>query len=152
MANVPPWGFLTCRLGVLSPRRNPLHFHFITDSIAQHILASLFDTWMVPAVRVDFYDADELKVSPTPSPSLIYPSAVPAHHLPLHQLAILSTNHLSYARQPYFFSTNKKASPPNHLSPPLIERPILQLLSPSTNQISSSPASFSLRQWQVQIH
>ncbi|MGH0147981.1 UNVERIFIED_CONTAM: hypothetical protein FKN15_011516, partial [Acipenser sinensis] len=42
-------------------RRNPLHFHFITDSIAQQILASLFHTWMVPAVRVDFYDADELK-------------------------------------------------------------------------------------------
>ncbi|MGH0126475.1 UNVERIFIED_CONTAM: hypothetical protein FKN15_028322 [Acipenser sinensis] len=42
-------------------RRNPLHFHFITDSIAQQILASLFHTWMVPAVRVNFYDADELK-------------------------------------------------------------------------------------------
>ncbi|KAJ8268812.1 hypothetical protein COCON_G00114190 [Conger conger] len=46
---------------VLFHRRNPLHFHFITDAIAQQILASLFHTWMVPAVRVDFYDADELK-------------------------------------------------------------------------------------------
>ncbi|GAA6105820.1 xylosyl- and glucuronyltransferase LARGE1 [Tachysurus ichikawai] len=46
---------------VLFHRRNPLHFHFITDSIAKQILASLFHTWMVPAVRVDFYDADELK-------------------------------------------------------------------------------------------
>ncbi|KAJ8261643.1 hypothetical protein GJAV_G00156640 [Gymnothorax javanicus] len=46
---------------VLFHRRNPLYFHFITDSIAQQILASLFHTWMVPAVRVDFYDADELK-------------------------------------------------------------------------------------------
>uniref|UniRef100_A0AAY5K9A8 LARGE xylosyl- and glucuronyltransferase 1 n=1 Tax=Esox lucius TaxID=8010 RepID=A0AAY5K9A8_ESOLU len=46
---------------VLFHRRNPLHFHIITDSTAQHILASLFQTWMVPAVRVDFYDADELK-------------------------------------------------------------------------------------------
>uniref|UniRef100_A0A3B1JKH3 LARGE xylosyl- and glucuronyltransferase 1 n=1 Tax=Astyanax mexicanus TaxID=7994 RepID=A0A3B1JKH3_ASTMX len=46
---------------VLFHRRNPLHFHFITDSIAQQILASLFRTWMVPAVRVNFYDADELK-------------------------------------------------------------------------------------------
>lgn len=43
-------------------RRNPLHFHFITDSIAQQILSSLFHTWMVPAVKVNFYDADELKV------------------------------------------------------------------------------------------
>uniref|UniRef100_A0AAY4AZP1 LARGE xylosyl- and glucuronyltransferase 1 n=1 Tax=Denticeps clupeoides TaxID=299321 RepID=A0AAY4AZP1_9TELE len=46
---------------VLFHRRNPLHFHFITDSIAQRILSSLFNTWMVPAVHVDFYDADELK-------------------------------------------------------------------------------------------
>uniref|UniRef100_A0A8B9HBR0 LARGE xylosyl- and glucuronyltransferase 1 n=1 Tax=Astyanax mexicanus TaxID=7994 RepID=A0A8B9HBR0_ASTMX len=46
---------------VLFHRRNPLHLHFITDSIAQQILASLFHTWMVPAVRVNFYDADELK-------------------------------------------------------------------------------------------
>uniref|UniRef100_A0AAQ4NVL0 LARGE xylosyl- and glucuronyltransferase 1 n=1 Tax=Gasterosteus aculeatus aculeatus TaxID=481459 RepID=A0AAQ4NVL0_GASAC len=46
---------------VLFHRRNPLHFHFITDSIAQQILSSLFHTWMVPAVKVDFYDADELK-------------------------------------------------------------------------------------------
>uniref|UniRef100_A0A8C6KLA9 LARGE xylosyl- and glucuronyltransferase 1 n=1 Tax=Nothobranchius furzeri TaxID=105023 RepID=A0A8C6KLA9_NOTFU len=46
---------------VLFHRRNPLHFHVITDSIAQHILSSLFHTWMVPAVKVNFYDADELK-------------------------------------------------------------------------------------------
>uniref|UniRef100_A0A8C6WSP4 LARGE xylosyl- and glucuronyltransferase 1 n=1 Tax=Neogobius melanostomus TaxID=47308 RepID=A0A8C6WSP4_9GOBI len=46
---------------VLFHRRNPLHFHFITDSIAQKILSSLFTSWMVPAVRVNFYDGDELK-------------------------------------------------------------------------------------------
>uniref|UniRef100_A0A9J8ACU5 LARGE xylosyl- and glucuronyltransferase 1 n=1 Tax=Cyprinus carpio carpio TaxID=630221 RepID=A0A9J8ACU5_CYPCA len=46
---------------VLFHRRNPLHFHFITDSIARKILADLFHTWMVPAVHVNFYDADELK-------------------------------------------------------------------------------------------
>lgn len=46
----------------LCVRRNPLHFHFITDSIARKILADLFHTWMVPAVHVNFYDADELKV------------------------------------------------------------------------------------------
>ncbi|XP_017281863.1 LARGE xylosyl- and glucuronyltransferase 1 isoform X2 [Kryptolebias marmoratus] len=46
---------------VLFHRRNPLHFHFITDSIAQQILSALFHTWMVPAVKVNFYDADELK-------------------------------------------------------------------------------------------
>ncbi|KAK4832459.1 hypothetical protein QYF61_023506 [Mycteria americana] len=41
--------------------RNPLHFHLIADAIAKQILATLFQTWMVPAVRIDFYDADELK-------------------------------------------------------------------------------------------
>ncbi|KAG8438703.1 hypothetical protein GDO86_005045 [Hymenochirus boettgeri] len=46
---------------VLFHRRNPLHFHLIADSIAKQILATLFQTWMVPAVHVDFYDADELK-------------------------------------------------------------------------------------------
>ncbi|KAM9247667.1 xylosyl- and glucuronyltransferase LARGE1 isoform 3-T3 [Leptosomus discolor] len=46
---------------VLFHRRNPLHFHLIADSIAKQILATLFQTWMVPAVRIDFYDADELK-------------------------------------------------------------------------------------------
>lgn len=51
-------------MSVLSPciRRNPLHFHFITDSIAHKILSDLFHTWMVPAIHVNFYDGDELKV------------------------------------------------------------------------------------------
>ncbi|XP_004700780.2 LARGE xylosyl- and glucuronyltransferase 1 [Echinops telfairi] len=46
---------------VLFHRRNPLHFHLIADTIAEQILATLFQTWMVPAVRVDFYNAEELK-------------------------------------------------------------------------------------------
>ncbi|XP_058046725.1 xylosyl- and glucuronyltransferase LARGE1 isoform X2 [Ahaetulla prasina] len=46
---------------VLFHRRNPLHFHLIADAIAKQILATLFQTWMVPAVRINFYDADELK-------------------------------------------------------------------------------------------
>lgn len=58
-------------------RRNPLHFHFITDSIAQQILSSLFHTWMVPAVKVNFYDADELKVrtrvSSSPQEEVVFP-------------------------------------------------------------------------------
>ena len=32
---------------VLFYRRNPLHFHFISDSIAQIILTKLFETWSV---------------------------------------------------------------------------------------------------------
>uniref|UniRef100_A0A3Q0R139 LARGE xylosyl- and glucuronyltransferase 2 n=1 Tax=Amphilophus citrinellus TaxID=61819 RepID=A0A3Q0R139_AMPCI len=46
---------------VLFHRRNPLHFHFITDTVANRILSSLFQSWMVPSVQVSFYDADELK-------------------------------------------------------------------------------------------
>uniref|UniRef100_A0AAQ4Q8X9 LARGE xylosyl- and glucuronyltransferase 2 n=1 Tax=Gasterosteus aculeatus aculeatus TaxID=481459 RepID=A0AAQ4Q8X9_GASAC len=46
---------------VLFHRRNPLHFHFITDTVAHRILRTLFQSWMVPSVQVSFYDADELK-------------------------------------------------------------------------------------------
>ncbi|XP_062417929.1 xylosyl- and glucuronyltransferase LARGE2s [Pungitius pungitius] len=46
---------------VLFHRRNPLHFHFITDTVAHRILSTLFQSWMVPSVQVSFYDADELK-------------------------------------------------------------------------------------------
>uniref|UniRef100_A0A8C2GWY2 LARGE xylosyl- and glucuronyltransferase 2 n=1 Tax=Cyprinus carpio TaxID=7962 RepID=A0A8C2GWY2_CYPCA len=47
---------------ILFHRRNPLHFHFITDTVANQILSTLFQSWMVPSVQVSFYDADELKV------------------------------------------------------------------------------------------
>lgn len=57
-----PYLSLLTPLPPTSHRRNPLHFHLIADSIAEQILATLFQTWMVPAVRVDFYNADELKV------------------------------------------------------------------------------------------
>lgn len=57
----PQFSLLTLR-PVPSHRRNPLHFHLVADSIAEQILATLFQTWMVPAVRVDFYNAEELKV------------------------------------------------------------------------------------------
>uniref|UniRef100_A0A8C9T091 LARGE xylosyl- and glucuronyltransferase 2 n=1 Tax=Scleropages formosus TaxID=113540 RepID=A0A8C9T091_SCLFO len=46
---------------ILFHRRNPLHFHFITDAVAHQILSSLFQSWMVPSVQVSFYDAEELK-------------------------------------------------------------------------------------------
>ncbi|XP_008936798.1 PREDICTED: glycosyltransferase-like protein LARGE2, partial [Merops nubicus] len=41
--------------------KNPLHFHFITDSVAHQILQTLFQSWMVPSVHVSFYNADDLK-------------------------------------------------------------------------------------------
>lgn len=33
----------------------------MTDAVARNILETLFHTWMVPAVQISFYDADELK-------------------------------------------------------------------------------------------
>ncbi|XP_025735160.1 xylosyl- and glucuronyltransferase LARGE2 isoform X2 [Callorhinus ursinus] len=36
---------------VLFYRKNPLHFHLVTDAMARNILEMLFHTWMVPAVR-----------------------------------------------------------------------------------------------------
>lgn len=42
-------------------RKNPLHFHFITDSVAHQILQTLFQSWMVPSIHVSFYNADDLK-------------------------------------------------------------------------------------------
>lgn len=44
-----------------SQRKNPLHLHLVTDAVARNILETLFHTWMVPAIGVSFYDADELK-------------------------------------------------------------------------------------------
>lgn len=42
-------------------RKNRLHFHFIADSTAQLILQTLFNSWMVPAVDVSFYLADNIQ-------------------------------------------------------------------------------------------
>ncbi|KAM8971448.1 xylosyl- and glucuronyltransferase LARGE2 isoform 3-T3 [Sarcophilus harrisii] len=46
---------------ILFHRKNPLHFHLVTDSVARGILETLFHTWMVPSVSVSFYNADELQ-------------------------------------------------------------------------------------------
>ena len=46
---------------ILFYRKNPLHFHFITDSVAQSILSTLFHTWAVPGVKLNFYLTDNLK-------------------------------------------------------------------------------------------
>ncbi|XP_028634394.1 LARGE xylosyl- and glucuronyltransferase 2 isoform X4 [Grammomys surdaster] len=52
---------VTLMKSVLFYRKNPLHLHLITDAIARNILETLFRTWMVPALVVSFYDAEELK-------------------------------------------------------------------------------------------
>ncbi|KFQ11205.1 Glycosyltransferase-like LARGE2, partial [Leptosomus discolor] len=51
---------------ILFHRKNPLHFHFITDSVAHQILQMLFQSWMVPSVHVSFYNADDLKAGTCP--------------------------------------------------------------------------------------
>uniref|UniRef100_A0A023F5B6 Putative large catalytic domain has closest similarity to gt8 glycosyltransfer n=1 Tax=Triatoma infestans TaxID=30076 RepID=A0A023F5B6_TRIIF len=45
---------------ILFYRKNPLYFHMITDSVAQVILQTLFTTWTVPQVEVQFYLADNV--------------------------------------------------------------------------------------------
>lgn len=54
-------GALSALLPCPPQRKNPLHLHLVTDAVARNILETLFHTWMVPAVRVSFYDAEELK-------------------------------------------------------------------------------------------
>ncbi|CAI9725108.1 LARGE xylosyl- and glucuronyltransferase 1-like [Octopus vulgaris] len=46
---------------ILFYRKNPLHFHFISDSVAHLILQKLFKTWNVAEVQVSFYSANEIK-------------------------------------------------------------------------------------------
>ncbi|CAG2110115.1 unnamed protein product, partial [Medioppia subpectinata] len=46
---------------ILFYRKNPLHFHFISDSIAHTILQTLFKTWSVPGLAFSFYLADNLQ-------------------------------------------------------------------------------------------
>ncbi|PVD33722.1 hypothetical protein C0Q70_04982 [Pomacea canaliculata] len=47
---------------ILFYRHNPLHLHFISDSVAQLILTKLFESWSVAEVEVSFYPADSIKV------------------------------------------------------------------------------------------
>lgn len=40
---------------ILFYRLTPLHFHFISDSAASHVLSTVFKTWQLPSVNVSFY-------------------------------------------------------------------------------------------------
>jgi len=46
---------------ILFYRKNPLHFHLVSDSSAKTALDTLFNTWRVPALKATFYPADDLK-------------------------------------------------------------------------------------------
>ncbi|XP_036718356.1 LARGE xylosyl- and glucuronyltransferase 2 isoform X2 [Balaenoptera musculus] len=79
---------ITLVKSMLFYRKNPLHLHLVTDAVARNILETLFHTWMVPAVRISFYNADELKPQVSWIPNkhysglyglmkLVLPSALP---------------------------------------------------------------------------
>jgi len=40
---------------ILFYRHHPVHFHFITDLPSKNVMETLFDTWKLPQVTVDFY-------------------------------------------------------------------------------------------------
>nr|XP_005907665.2 PREDICTED: glycosyltransferase-like protein LARGE2 [Bos mutus] len=79
---------ITLVKSLLFYRKNPLHLHLVTDAVARNILETLFHTWMVPAVQISFYNADELKPQVSWIPNkhysglyglmkLVLPSALP---------------------------------------------------------------------------
>lgn len=46
---------ITLVKSILFYRLNPLHFHFVTDPSANHVLSTIFKTWQLPDVNVSFY-------------------------------------------------------------------------------------------------
>ncbi|KAK7580259.1 hypothetical protein V9T40_000888 [Parthenolecanium corni] len=52
--------FVTVVKSILFYRKNPLHFHIITDPISENILRVLFKTWNVPQVDITMYQGDEV--------------------------------------------------------------------------------------------
>ena len=40
---------------ILFYRLSPLHFHFVTDTAARHVLSTMFKTWQLPSVNVSLY-------------------------------------------------------------------------------------------------
>ena len=45
---------------ILFHRHSPIHFHFISDHPARHILRTLMETWQLPAVNFSFYNTESL--------------------------------------------------------------------------------------------
>ena len=50
---------ITLIKSILFYRLNPLHLHFVTDPNAEHVLSTLFKTWLLPAVNVSFYAIED---------------------------------------------------------------------------------------------
>jgi len=51
---------VTLLKSILFYRRNPLHFHFISDKQARQILTHLTSTWKIPQVKFRFYNAEDV--------------------------------------------------------------------------------------------
>ncbi|XP_020899478.1 LARGE xylosyl- and glucuronyltransferase 2 [Exaiptasia diaphana] len=51
---------ITLIKSIIFYRRNPLHFHFLSDTVSELILSTLFKTWQLPAVDTDFYPISKL--------------------------------------------------------------------------------------------
>ena len=51
---------VTLLKSILFYRRNPLHFHFISDKQARKILTHLTSTWKIPQVKFRFYNAEDV--------------------------------------------------------------------------------------------
>ena len=44
---------------ILFHRHHPLHLHFVSDAVGEHILGTVFQTWQLPAVNVSFYSTED---------------------------------------------------------------------------------------------
>lgn len=85
---------------ILFYRKNPLHFHFISDAVAQSILGTLFQTWSIPGVHVSFYPTKDLESDVSWIPNkhysgiyglmkLLLPETLPPS---LHRVIVLDTD------------------------------------------------------------
>lgn len=81
-------------------KNNPLHFHFISDAVAQSILQTLFTTWSIPGLRVSFYPTKDLEPDVSWIPNkhysgiyglmkLLLPDILPPS---LHRVIVLDTD------------------------------------------------------------
>lgn len=84
---------------ILFYRKNPLHFHFISDNVAILILQKLFNTWNVAEVQVKFYSAEEVKPEIAWIPNKHYSGVyglmkltLPKLLLPLEKVIVLDTD------------------------------------------------------------
>lgn len=134
MGLVPNSSFsgLSASLTCPSRRKNPLHFHLVTDTMARNILEMLFHTWMVPAVWVSFYDAEELKAGALAL--LHFLLAVPSPFLPPRAWGVGCGGEVRPTWDPpQSHHTYRSSNPSSSLGPSAPRHPecVLALIDPS---------------------